>query len=100
MLEYVYKKHGKKYRLHGFYPYTIMNRVTINPDEYLFCACIFDNFNKSLYDYLISRGIEPWIGASVTQESKYAVCGEYGAKLVTTNNPTDAIEKLERLGLR
>lgn len=95
VLEYVYKKYGKKYLLHGFYPYNIMGNVSLNPDEYLYCACIFDNENKELYDYLIERGIEPWVGASITQKSKLDVCLKYGAKLITTNNPADILNKLK-----
>ena len=94
ILEYVYKKYGKKYLLHGFYPYSIMGNVSISPDEYLYCACIFDDGNKELYDYLIKNGIEPWIGASVTQGQRLKLCYQYGAKLVTTNNPRDAKRKL------
>ncbi len=95
VLEYVYKKYGKKYLLHGFYPYWIMSHVSMNPDEYLYCACIFDNENKPLYDYLIERNIEPWVGASITQKSKLDICLKYGAKLITTNNPGDIINKLK-----
>lgn len=100
LLEYIYKNYGKKYMLHGFYPYSIMSNVSINPDEYLYCACIFEDTNKEYYDYLIERKIEPWIGASVTQQSKLKICSKYGARLVTTNNPSDAIIKLKKLGLR
>lgn len=99
VLEYCYKKWGKRYMLHGFYPYTIMHmdKTEINPDEYLYCACIFDNKNKACYDYLIKRGIEPWIGAAVTSEAMFRLAIGYGARLVTTNNPTDAIEKIGRV---
>ena len=86
--------------LHGFYPYSIMRNVTLNPDEYLYCACIFDDMNKEYYNYLIGKNIEPWIGAGVTQKNRFNICAEYGAKLVTTNNPSDAIDKLKGLGLR
>ena len=95
VLEYVYKKYGKKYLLHGFYPYNIMGNVSMNPDEYLYCACIFDNENKELYDYLISKNIEPWIGASVTKKSNLDTCLSYGARLITTNNPADIKNKLK-----
>ncbi len=97
VLEYVYNKYGKKYALHGFYPYEIMGNVKVNPDEYLYCACIFDNENKALYDYLIDKGIEPWVGASITQKSRLKTCLSYGAKLITTNNPKDIINKLEEI---
>ena len=97
VLEYVYKKYGKKYALHGFYPYWELKNVTINPDEYLYCACIFDNENKAHYDYLSEKGIEAWIGASVTQKSKLKTCLDNGARLITTNNPSDIINKLKEI---
>ena len=95
VLEYVYNKHGKKYYLHGFYPYYEMMNVSIDPQEYIYCACIFDNQKKEHYDYLIERNIEPWIGASVTQKSKLLLCKKLGARLITTNNPADIKEKLK-----
>lgn len=100
VLEYVYKKHGKAYMLHGFYPYDAMKNVSIDPAEYLYCACICGKFTKSKFDYLIERGIEPWIGASVTQVSLLDMCVKFGGKLVTTNNPGDTIDKLKKLGRR
>ena len=101
VLEYVYKKYGKKYMLHGFYPYnTIMKNVSLNPDDYLYCACIFAPKNKEYYDYLTQKGIEPWIGAGVTQKSLLKMASEYGARLVTCNNTADILAKLKELGLR
>ncbi|MBO5312660.1 MAG: hypothetical protein J6B29_01710 [Clostridia bacterium] len=97
ILEHVYKRYGKKYLLHGFYPYWEMMRVSINPDEYLYCACIFDDTNKAHYDYLAKKGIEAWIGASATQRDRLELCWEYGARLVTTNNPADTIKKLKEI---
>lgn len=97
VLEYVYKKHGRTYLLHGFYPYHEMFNVSMDPTEYLYCACIFENDKKAHYDFLIEHGIEPWIGASVTRKSTLALCKQYGAKLVTTNNPADAIKKLKEI---
>ena len=98
VLEYCYKKWGKKYMLHGFYPYSIMWNVNINPDEYLYCACIFDSPNKALYDHLVSVGIEPWIGAGVRDKELLELCINNGAKLITTNDPKDIFEKLQEIG--
>ncbi len=97
VLEYVYKKYGKTYLLHGFYPYKEMFNASMDPTEYLYCACIFENDNKANYDFLIEHGIEPWIGAGVTQKSTLALCRKYGARLITTNNPADAIRKLKEI---
>ena len=96
-LEYVYKMHGKKYMLHGFYPYWEMGNVNINPDEYLYCACVFQIKNKENFEYLTARGIEPWIGASITQRDALEYCINNGAKLVTTNNPRDTISKIDEI---
>ena len=100
VLEYVYSKHGKRYKLHGFYPYSAMIHVGIDPDEYLFCACLCKVRDPKLYDDLIRKGIEPWIGAGVTRESELELCCRYGARLITANAPGDALEKLGRLGRR
>jgi glycerophosphoryl diester phosphodiesterase len=97
VLEYVYKKHGKKYALHGFYPYHEMFNVSSNPDEYLYCACIFEKDKREHYEYLESKGIQPWIGASITQKASLEMCLKYGARLITTNNPADIIEKLKEI---
>ena len=100
VLEYCYKKWGKKYMLHGFYPYDLMRNVGMNPDEYLYCACIFDSANKPLYDHLISVGIEPWIVAGVREKELLSLCIDNGAVLVTANDPGDIIEKLKEIGAR
>ena len=98
VLEYVYKKYGKKYKLHGFYPYREMFNVIVDPTEYLYCACIWEIDNKEYYDFLSRNGIEAWVGASITKKSILQICWENGAKLITTNNPADVIEKLKGLG--
>ena len=100
VLEYTYQKYGKKYILHGHYPYSKMKNLNLNPDTYLDCANISDILQKEYYDYLIKKNIEPWVGANVTQESKLNLACKYGAKVITINNPGDAIKKLEKLGLR
>jgi len=78
----------------------MMINISQNPDEYLDCACIFNPKNKSYYDYLMSKNIEVWIGAGVTQENLLELSISHGAKLITTNNSADVLEKLKRIGKR
>lgn len=99
VLEYLDEHYPGRYLLHGFYPYSIMHHVRRNPDEYLYCACVFST-DRQEYAYLESRGIEPWIGAGVTIESKLKDCFSMGARLVTTNFPANCIQKLKRIGAR
>jgi glycerophosphoryl diester phosphodiesterase len=101
VLQHIYDIHGKKYMLHGYYPYEkFMWNIDKNPDDYLYCACVFSTKNKSYYDYLIEKGIEPWIGAGVTQKPLLDEGYRFGAKLVTCNNTADILQKLKELGLR
>ena len=99
VLEYLAEHYPDRYLLHGFYPYSIMTNVKRNPDEYLYCACVF-SMNPANYSYLQNKNIEPWIGAGVTIESRLKECFEMGARLITTNFPADSIKKLERIGAR
>lgn len=100
VLEYIDANYGGKYMLHGFYPYSIMRNVRRNPDNYLYCACIFDSRNEENYRHLQENGVEAWIGASVTGAEHLRECYELGAKLVTTNFPGDCINKLGKIGAR
>lgn len=100
VLEYTNQYGHGKYMLHGFYPYSIMRNVKENPDDYLYCACIFDDRNPEHYEYLRSRGIEPWAGAGVKEKEHFAACVENGAVLFTTNYPADAMRILNEIGKR
>ena len=100
VLEYIHDAYGGRYRLHGFYPYSEMYRVNRDPGEYLYCACLSENRNEQHYAFLLEKGIEPWVGASVREEEHLALCFRLGARLVTANDPGAALEKLERIGAR
>ena len=100
-LEYADETYNHEFLIHGFYPYSGMKNVNRNPDEYLFCACVWGNTKKKeYYDYLLERGIEPWVGASCTSKQQLELAAQYGAKLVTTNTPGETIERLKGMGLR
>ena len=114
LLEYIDEKYEKRYRLHGFYPYEIMDGVSRNPAEYLYCACLFPvvfnekgekkqyNFKvpyKSYFEKVIADGIIPWIGAGIDGKEELLKAIDYGAKLVTTDYPQDALTILGKEGL-
>ena len=100
VLEYIHDAYGGRYRLHGFYPYSEMYRVERDPSEYLYCACLSENRNERHYAFLLEKGIEPWVGASVREEEHLALCFRLGARLVTANDPGAVLEILERVGAR
>ncbi len=98
VLEYV-AEHYPQYPIHGFYPYTAMRNVRRNPDEYLFCACLVRDWHKEDFDYLLERGIEPWLGSMGTQSLHLEEYVRRGGRLITLNYPADCLEKLRKLGL-
>jgi len=100
VLDYIDRKYDHAFRLHGFYPYSDMRNVERDPDEYLFCACVFPYKHREHYTYLLERGIEPWVGATVTSADQLALCCSYGATLVTTNDPGATAARLQERGLR
>lgn len=100
VLEYINQAYPNQFLLHGFYPYSLMFNVFRDPTEYLAFATIFDDRRQEHYKFLLSQGIEPWIGAGVTRQEHLKRCIEMGATLVTTNFPADCIYKLEVAGYR
>lgn len=95
VLEYIDEHYHGQYLLHGFYPYTMMKNVRRNPEEYLYCACMGENTNPEHYQYLRSKDIEPWIGASVKTKEHLETCIRLGARLITTNNPETILSFLK-----
>ena len=96
--EYVYKKYGKKYRQHVFFPQELLGECTIDPYSYAYCACIFSNA-KSNYDILRGYGVQPWGGAGIKDEETLAKAISNGVQLITCNNPDVILSLLRGKGL-
>ncbi len=104
VLEYIYKKYNKRFRLHGYYPYTAMHNVDKcedMPEAFLDYACIWGKEIdvKACCGYLLSHGIEPCdylisngksmaIGADGNM-MEYLSCA--GCSLFTMNDPAPAV---------
>lgn len=96
--EYVHEKYGKKYRQHVYYPEEYLGKCTVDPYSYAYCACLFTN-NPEPYDYLRSRGVQPWVGAGVKDEVTLDKAIANGACAVTCNNPDEILALLRKKGL-
>ncbi len=95
--EYVYKKYGKKYRQHVFYPQDLLGECEIDPYSYAYCACLFTN-NPKAYDYLRSRGVQPWGGAGIKDEETLEKAIARGVTYITCNNPDVILDLLKKKG--
>lgn len=110
LLKYIEEKYDSRFRLHGFYPYSIMGEKL---PRKMYCACLwkynrqdgtpaFDGVvnPKSDFDALLSEGVHPWVGASIRYIEDMKKAASYGAELITSNEPEFMIKELEKAGLR
>jgi len=110
LLKYVEEKYDGRFRLHGFYPYSIIGRTRPNK---LYCACLWKYNNpdgtpgfeglvnpKKDFDALIAEGVRPWVGASIRTIEDMKLAASFGAELITSNEPAIMIAELEKAGLR
>ena len=106
--EYIFKKYGKKYRQHVYFPLVHMGKLasmTVDPYSYAFCACMFCSFynkmnmaHKEDFDRMAARGVEPWAGACVKDARGVDLAIENGATLITCNNPDVILDLLRKRG--
>ena len=113
LLKHIHDRYGRRYPLHGFYPYYHMGAEPGEAEGYLDVACLFhtqknpDGTVSSLpgqvcprewFAYLENRGIEPWVGAGVKTYEDLSLAYERGARLVTADNPAQTLEYIRRMG--
>ena len=104
--EYIYKKHGKKYRQHVYYPISRMyGDFTMSPYDYAYCTCMFRSFyndiniaDKQEFDKMAELGPQPWAGAAVKDERGVDMAIASGAYLITCDNPDVILDLLRRKG--
>lgn len=96
--EYVREKYGEKYRQHVFYPESLLGECKVDPYSYAYCACLFTE-NAEAFDYLRSRGVQPWVGAGVNNEEKLDRAIANGACAITCNNVDEILALLRKKGL-
>ena len=110
LLSYIEEKYDGRFRLHGFYPYETLG--TVWPKK-LYCACLWRRFNpdgspafegvvnpREDFDALISEGVRPWVGAFIKDIDDMVRAAEYGAELITSNQPEFMMAELKKRGLR
>ena len=97
VLEYLYKTYGKRFRIEGFYPFSVMENVTVDPAEYIDSACYWAKGEeaKRICSELKEMGVEPWV--SNVDEDGFFEAVALGCTMVTHNDPAKAMRWRERL---
>ena len=104
--EYIFKKYGKKYRQHVYFPLDrLKGEVTIDPYSYGYCCCMFNVkghpvkiADKEHFDTMAAKGVEPWAGAFVKDEETVQLAIDRGSYLITCNNPAEVLSILRAKG--
>lgn len=102
--EYIFKKYGKKYRQHLYFPQHLMGEQTLPAYSYGYCCCMFQTEEgkcmapKAEFDAMLAKGIQPWAGAGVKTEELVEEAIAKGAYLITCNNPDEILEWLRKKG--
>lgn len=106
--EYIFRKYGKKYRQHVYWPASCMTtECEIDPYSYGYCVCLFaiDGVKgnrgmgtKENCADIIARGCRPWAPASVKNENRVDAVIEAGYELITCNNPDHILALLREKG--
>ena len=94
---YIHEKYGSTYRQHVYYPPAYMGEYDAEPYTYAYCSCMFRS-NKKDYDWMRSRGVQPWAGASVKDAETVDQAIADGAVLITCNNPDVVLQLLRERG--
>ena len=110
LLSYIDEKYDGRFRLHGFYPYSILGG---GRPKKLYCACLMKCKNpdgtpafegevnpKEDFDALINQGVHPWVGASIQKIEDMVCAAKLGAELITSNEPAFMIGELAKVGFR
>ncbi len=99
--EYIFKKYGKKYRQHIYFPFSYLGETTMHPLLYGYCICMFGSpymAEKSDFDMVRAHGVRPWAGAGVKDAAGVDNAIANGAELITCNNPDDILALLRERG--
>ncbi|MDE6401183.1 MAG: hypothetical protein K2L54_01065 [Clostridiales bacterium] len=99
VLEYTRKKYGRKFLIHGYYPYGILGQnMTVSPNEYLDYACYWGQGEqaKRVCDYLLSHGIMPCTGSRSTPQI-FADAVKFGCQMFTENDPKTVLSWRDKL---
>lgn len=104
LLRYIEEKYDGRFRLHGFYPYSILGDAK---PEKLYCACLWKHEKvtgsvnpEEDFAALKAEGVHPWVGAGIKKIEDMVTAASYGAELITSNEPAYMMAELEKAGLR
>ena len=114
ILEHVYKRCGKAFSYHGFYPWFILGEMTIDPESFIDIACMQHREQledgtivicpdalcpKEWFDHLLDIGIMPLLAPSLREYPLYDLAVSWGSRVINPDDPYAMLEHLRKQGL-
>lgn len=114
ILERVYRRYGKTFHYHGFYPWFILGTMEIDPESFIDVACMQHRYQtadgeivkyedplcpKEWFDYLLAKGIMPLMAPSLQAYPKYDLAFSWGSRMVNPDDPYTMLAHLRSKGM-
>ena len=114
LLELIYRRHGRAFHYHGFYPWFLLGEMTLDPESFIDLACMQHRMRledgtvvkcadalcpRGWFDHLLSKGIMPLMAPSLREFPKYDLAFSWGSRVVNTDDPAAMLEHLRKAGL-
>lgn len=113
ILERVYRRCGKVFHYHGFYPWFILGEMQIDPESFIDVACMQHRYQladgsvhkyddplcpKEWFDYLLERDIMPLMAPSLREYPLYDLAFQWGSRMVNPDDPYAMLQHLRQTG--
>lgn len=114
ILEHVYKKWGRRFHYHGFYPWFILGPMELDPESFVDVACMQHRYQsedgqvikykdpmcpQEWFQPLLDKGIMPLMAPSLKEYPLYDTAFSWGSRIVNTDEPEDMLAHLRSKGL-
>lgn len=115
LVERAFRKEGRAFHYHGFYPWFIMGELSLEPESYIDLACMQHRFHspeglvvryddplcpEDWWQAVRAKGMTALAAPSLTSFGNFDAAFRYGAGAVNANDPKGMAEHLKQLGLR
>ena len=114
ILQRVYRRFGKAFHYHGFYPWFILGPMEIDPESFIDVACMQHRYQlpdgsvhmyeeplcpKEWFDYLLEKGIMPLLAPSLKEYWRFDQGFAWGSRMVNPDDPYAMLRHLREKGL-
>jgi len=114
ILERVYRKYGRIFHYHGFYPWFILGPMEIDPESFIDVACMQHRYQlpdgsvhkyedplcpREWFDYLLDQGIMPLLAPSLREYPLFDQGFAWGSRMVNPDDPYSMLAHLREKGM-